>query len=242
MKEVMKPFQFKQFLVEHDRSAMKVGVDGVLLGAWCHVPDEGLILDIGTGSGVIALIIAQRSESGSIVAVEIDSDSAEEASINFSKSPWTDRLTCVPATIQDFSSESKRAQYDLIVSNPPFFTGGTLSDNMSRNDVRHTQKLSHNDLLRAVKKLLKSGGRFDVILPFIEGLRFIEIAEEYDLYLLHKTEVKPTAESGVKRLLLSFSDKPGEKLETELIIQKKERNDWTEEYWDLVKDFYLDRP
>lgn len=238
----MEPFRFKQFEVQHERCTMKIGTDGVLLGAWCHVDEAKNALDIGTGTGIIALMMAQRNENLTVDAVEIDSDAAEEACENVLNSPWEKRILIANQSIQDFGKEkSGQVKYDLIVSNPPFYTGGTLSDNMSRNEVRHTQKLSHNELLLIVKKLLKPEGRFEMILPFLEGLRFIELAEDYGLFLVQKTEVKPTRDAEIKRLLLSFSLREGKLNEDSIIIQNEGRNNWTEEYWNLVGDFYLDR-
>lgn len=238
----MESFRFKQFNVQHQKSSMKIGTDGVLLGAWAHVSDAKMALDIGTGTGVIALMMAQRNSDLIIDAVEIDAASSEEALENVKSSDWSNRIYIHNTSVQEFAKEpDNRNKYDLIVSNPPFYTGGTLSENMSRNEVRHTKKLSHNELLMAVKKMLKSEGLFEMVLPYLEGLRFIELAEDYGLFLVQKTEVRPTKESEIKRLLLSFSPHSKKLIEDSLIIQHEERNNWTEEYWELVGDFYLDR-
>ncbi|MEM1220603.1 MAG: methyltransferase, partial [Bacteroidota bacterium] len=189
---VVEPFRFKKFSVAQDRCKMKVGTDGVLLGAWTRVQDHEKALDIGTGTGLIALILGQRSEQLQIVGVEIDRDSCEQAADNFRAAPWSDRLQIIDGSVQDYARDTPE-QYDLIVSNPPFFTGGTISDSQDRNDVRHTIKLSHADLLRSVQKLLSSRGCFNIILPLIEGLRFIELAETYNLRLSRRQEVRPKA-------------------------------------------------
>lgn len=217
---------------------MKVGTDGVLLGAWADVAEANSILDIGTGTGVIAIMLAQRAAAANIHAVEIDEDSCSQAAENMANSPFADRLEAKHQSIQDFAKLS-RNEYDLIVSNPPFFTGGTLSDNQDKLSVRHTVKLSHGDLLAAVRKLLSKTGKFCAILPHIEGLRFREIAKTYNLHCTKQTAVHPTEGKPVERLLLQFELQPGEVTEDSLVIQKtKKRNDWTEAYIDLARTFY----
>ncbi len=148
-----KPFYFKQFTVQQDRCAMKIGTDGVLLGAWAEVTGARQVLDIGTGSGVIALMLAQRAEKALIHAVEVDEDAYGQACENVQAAPWAGRMSVFHAAIQDYVQTSGQ-QYDLIVSNPPFFSGGTFSASQDRNSVRHTVKLPHGDLLQAVRKLL----------------------------------------------------------------------------------------
>jgi len=237
---VMEPFRFKKFSVAQDRCKMKVGTDGVLLGAWSQVEGHQKGLDIGTGTGVIALILGQRSEQLTIAGVEIDQDSCQQAAENFAAAPWNNRLSIIDSSVQEYAANSPE-KYDLIVSNPPFFTGGTISDSQDRNDVRHTIKLSHADLLRSVQKLLTPEGRFNIVLPLIEGLRFIELAETYNLRLSRRQGVRPKASKPVSRLLLEFQ-KGGEGLleEEDLVIQEEEgRNNWTEQYEALTRDFYL---
>lgn len=233
-----KPFQFKQFSVEQDKCSMKVGTDGVLLGAWVDVADTKKILDIGTGTGVIAIMAAQRALDAEIHAVEIDEEAYNQALENMEKTPWKDRLKAVHSSIQDYA-QSSRDSYDLIVSNPPFFSGGTFSDSHSRNEVRHTIKLPTGELLSAARRLLKFDGRLCVILPFIEGLRFQEQAENYGYHCTQIVEVKPKVDKPIERLLiqLELKEKPLQK--SELIIQFDERNNYTEEYIALTKDFYL---
>jgi len=232
------PFQFKQFEIQQDQCPMKVGTDGTLLGAWAEVKDAKKILDIGTGTGLIAIMLGQRNEEAMIHAVEIDELACEQANENMQNAPWADRLQAFPIAIQDFVRNT-REKYDLIVSNPPFFSGGTLSDKQGRNDVRHTVKLPHGDLLSAVRSLLSQQGKFALILPLIEGLRFEELAKNYNLYCTRKTEVYPRKNKNIERLLLQF-----ERVEKlygvdQLIIEKGERNDWTDEYRALTGAFYL---
>ena len=183
-------FKFKEFEVIQDGSTMKVGTDGVLLGAWASVNFAKEILDIGTGTGVIAMMLAQRTGSAAVHAVEIDELAFLQAAENFKNAPWADRLRCFHMSIQDFASATEQ-RYDLIVSNPPFFTGGTLSDNSDKVSVRHTIKLPHGDLLLSVRQLLKKNGKFCVVLPYLEGLRFKEMAQTSGLFCNKATGVKP---------------------------------------------------
>lgn len=236
--KINKPFVFKQFEIEQDKCLMKVGTDGVLLGAWADVQDTKSILDIGTGTGVIAIMLAQRTAKTQIHAVEIDTKACTQAKQNMAASPWANRLAAFPEAIQDFARAS-RDKYDLIVSNPPFFSGGTFSSNQERNNVRHTIKLPHGDLLISVRALLAKDGKFCVVLPFIEGLRFEEIARTYSLFCTRKTEIHPKADKPIERLLLQFERQEKDCVVDALVIQKEARNDWTTDYIALTKDFYL---
>ena len=236
--EMIKPFQFKQFKVLQDKCTMKIGTDGVLLGAWADVEGVESALDIGTGTGVIAIMLAQRSPTASIYAVEVDQAACDQASENMKNAPWSDRLEAINQPIQDFAKLSDQ-QFDLIVSNPPFFTGGTFSNNQDKNNVRHTVKLPHGDLLAAVRTLLAPEGHFCVILPLIEGLRFRELARSYNLYCSKITEIIPKVDKQVERLLMQFEKSDVALQKSKLIIQKEKRNEWTEDYINLTKDFYL---
>lgn len=237
-----KTFTFKQFKIHQDRCAMKVGTDGVLLGAWANVESAKNILDIGTGTGVIAVMLAQRSqntEGVKIHAVEIDEAAAEQAQENFKAAPFAERLAAFPLSIQDFVKKT-HTKYDLIVSNPPFFTGGTLNSNGDKTNVRHTVKLPHGDLLNATRELLAKEGRFCVILPLIEGLRFIEIAATYGLHNTCRMDVRFKKEKPIERLLLAFEHQPKAFEPEELILQHSTvgDRDYTEAYRALTKDFY----
>ena len=239
-----KPFVFKQFKIHQDRCAMKVGTDGVLLGAWASIDNARNILDIGTGTGVIAIMLAQKSQNteGAVIhAVEIDDAAVEQAAENMQASPFASHLSVFHDSIQDFAKKNT-LKYDLIVSNPPFFTGGTLSSNGDKTNVRHTVKLSHGDLLNATRELLvKDGGRFCVILPLIEGLRFIEIARTYGFYNTRRTDVRPKQDKAIERLLLQFEMTTTQPLtHDELILQNsKDERDYTEGYRALTQAFYI---
>ncbi len=233
-----KPFEFRQFSIRHDRCTMKVGTDGVLLGAWAPIEGAARVLDIGTGSGVIAIMLAQRLPSAQVEGVEIDPQSAGQASENMRLSPWSDSLRCHQTSFQDFYRQAG-ANYDLIVSNPPFFTGGTLSENQDRHAVRHAIKLPHGDLLLGVKKLLAPSGRFALILPLMEGTRFRELAESYGLYCRRCTSVRPRPGKPVARLLMGFSQDRGSCLEDEMTLQEESGDERSEAYRSLTADFYL---
>jgi len=232
------PFQFKQFAIHQEKCSMKVGTDGILLGAWAPVEKTTTALDIGTGTGLIALMLAQRNPLIKVHAVEIDPASCQQASGNFSASPWADRLELFAASIQDFADQSDQ-RYDLIVSNPPFFSGGTFSSTADRQLVRHTIKLPHGDLLAAVQKVLAPEGMFCVILPLIEGLRFIELAGQYNLHCVHTTRVRPKPQKPVERLLIQLRRQPQPLVEDELVIQQGDPQEWTAEYRALTGAFYL---
>ncbi len=233
-------FNFKQFNVHQDKCAMKVGTDGVLLGAWTDVSGANSSLDIGAGTGVIALMLAQRLTGVDSFshAVEIDEDAYKQCVENFTASPFAEKTYCFSDSIQNFAKTVEN-RYDLIVSNPPFFSGGTFSNTENKTAVRHTVKLPHGDLLHATKSLLNPNGKFCVILPFIEGLRFIEVATTYGFYLTKRTDVLPKAEKSVERLMLQFENAPKPLVKDEIILQLSttERN-YTEQYKALTKDFY----
>jgi tRNA1Val (adenine37-N6)-methyltransferase len=236
----VKPFHFKQFSIEQDRCTMKVGTDGVLLGAWADVGGTKNVLDIGTGTGIIAIMLAQRSSpAATIHAVEIDEEACSQANENMQKTPWASRLQAFHTSIQHFSKK-ENTRYDLIVSNPPFFSGGTFSSSQDKTSVRHTVKLPHGDLLSSVRSLLHENGRFCVILPHIEGLRFMEIASSYNLYCTKMTEVLPKPDKQVERLLIQLERHVKPLAKDSLIIQTGEKNnDWTDDYMKLTGDFYL---
>ena len=201
----MSIFQFKQFSLEQDRCAMKIGTDGVLLGAWTPLTNNPFsILDIGTGTGIIALMLAQRSYAEQIDALEIDDEAYEQATDNFENSPWSDRLFCFHAGLDEFVEEPED-EYDLIVSNPPFYTDDYKSENEKRDLARFTDAMPFEDLIEAAALLLSENGVFAVIIPFKEEEKFLALAKEYDFFPLKITRVKGTPTTETKRSLLAFT-------------------------------------
>ena len=234
-----KPFQFKEFTIHQDQCAMKIGTDGVLIGAWAslnHNPDS--ILDIGSGTGIIALQLAQRSSAEVIDALEIDDKAYEQCSNNFENSPWGDRLFCYHASFLEFASEIDD-EYDLIVSNPPFYSEDYKTNNDQRDLARFTDALPFKHLLAGTAKLLSENGKSCFVIPFTEEKNFINIASQFNLLPNKITRVKGTPNTEIKRSLLELSFKNSENLiEQELIIEV-DRHQYTPEYIKLVKDFYL---
>lgn len=229
-------FSFKQFTVFHDRCAMKVGVDGVTLGAWIDVSGAESILDVGTGSGLMGLMLAQRSNA-EITAIDIDAHSVIQTKENVERSPWKERISVFHISFQDFAEKNTR-KFDLIACNPPFFIGSMKSPSEARTTARHNDTLPQLDLILNTQKCLNDKGKLCVILPVLEGNNFIELAEKNELFCTKKVTVFPNSEKPAKRLLLEFQKEKKQGEETELIIEK-ERYVYTPEYAELVKDFYL---
>ncbi len=231
-------FRFKQFSIAQDRCAMKVGTDGVLLGAWTPLINNPYnILDIGTGTGVIALMLAQRSHAEQIDAIEIDDETYEQATENFENSPWNDRLYCYHAGLDEFVDEVEE-EFDLIVSNPPFYTENYKSENEQRDAARFEDSLPFDELVEAADFFLSDNGIFSVIVPFKEEEKIISLCKERDLFPLKITRVKGTPTTEIKRSLLAFSRIEQTQLIDELVIETA-RHQYTPEYIALTKDFYL---
>ena len=236
-----KPFQFKEFTIHQDASAMKIGTDGVLLGAWCSVKDfPNSILDIGAGTGVVSLMLAQRSDAMTIDAVELDENAYSQTVENFERSNWGDRLYCYHSSFQEFANEIAvdDETYDLIVSNPPFYTDGFETKNSARNKARSTSFLPFEELVEGVVNIISQNGKFVVILPFTEEDNFINLAAKNKLFLNRVCRVQGNVSSEIKRSLLEFSLKQTTTKEEHLIIELA-RHQYTEAYVNLTKDFYL---
>ena len=236
-------FTFKQFQVNQDRCAMKIGTDGVLLGAWTPLINNPFnVLDIGAGTGILSLMLAQRSNAapnnvGIIDAIEIDEDAYEQCVENFEASPWGDKLFCFHAGLDEFVDEPED-EYDLIISNPPFYTDDYKSDNSSRDLARFEDALPFEELIEAAALLLSDNGIFSVIIPFKEEERFVAMCKELDLFPLKMTRVKGTPTSEIKRSLLAFCRMEQTPLIDELVIEIS-RHNYTSEYIELTKEFYL---
>ena len=229
-------FNFKQFTIRQDRCAFKVGTDGVLLGASADTDGADRILDIGTGTGLIALMLAQRCQA-QITAIEPDKDSFEQACMNIADSKWQGRINILNSSLQDFNPEN--LQFDLIVSNPPYFRDSLKNPDPAKAASRHNLSLTVNELLKGVTRLLAEDGKLQVILPYAEGNIFIAEASVYGLFCINKIKIKSLPESVIRRLILTFSRTRQEATEQSLTIESGRRHDFTDEYKNLTKDFYL---
>jgi tRNA1Val (adenine37-N6)-methyltransferase len=235
----MSIFQFKQFSVNQDQTAMKIGTDGVLLGAWTPIDNNPKsVLDIGTGTGIIALMLAQRCDTEQIDALEIDENAYEQAVENFEGSPWGDRLFCFHAGLDEFIDDPED-EYDLIVSNPPFFSEDYRSANEQRDLARFQEAMPFEELVEAADLLLSENGIFSVIIPFNEEDRFIELCAEVELFPIKVTRVKGTQNTKIVRSLLAFKRYELSALTADELVIEISRHEYTPEYISLTKDFYL---
>lgn len=230
-----KRFDFKQFGVDIGQCGMPVSTDGVLLGAWSTAKTSNRILDIGTGTGLLALMLAQRFQSAAITAIELDSTAFETASRNFTASPWPQRIK---ALHQDVTSWHSPDLFDHIVCNPPYFTSGEQASSTKRANARHTETLSHLALIKALSSLITPEGEANLILPTPEGEIFCNIAHENGLNLVRRTEVRTLADKPPTRLLLSFSPGTQNNLE-EATLTINCNGGHSDAFTSLTRDFYL---
>ena len=228
-------FAFKQFTVRHDRCAMKVGTDGVLLGAWTDLSHSRRILDIGTGTGLIALMLAQRCMDARITAIDLDSAAVEQAQENIQASPWKDRIEALQ---QDICTYHPNGTFDTIVSNPPYFIDSLKCPDGQRSTARHTDTLDADRLIGKVSELLTSDGRFSIILPAEQTEDLIRVAGEKGLHPSRQTWVITRPGLSPKRILMEFRKTPVTLQPDELVIEL-ERHVYSEEYIALTQEFYL---
>lgn len=229
-------FKFKQFAVKQARSAMKIGTDSVLLGAWTPLETPESILDIGAGTGVLALMMAQRSSAQTIDAIEIEEASYIECIENFEESPWGDRLFCYHCSFEAFVAEVDTS-YDLIISNPPFYTSDYKSPEKMRNRARFEESLPFDVLLNGVDRLLSKKGVFSVIIPYTEVASFVALAALHHLFPMKLTHTYGHIDATPKRSLIAFSRVVSSCEEDSLVIER-ERGVYTEAYVALTKEFY----
>ena len=229
-------FRFKQFTIHQDRCAMKVGTDGVLLGAWADVHDKTQVLDIGTGTGLIALMMAQRNPNALVDAIEIDADAAKQARQNASNSPFHKNIAVHETPLHSFETERK---YDLIISNPPFFSNVTKNSNNSKSTARHDDLLSSEEILLFSKKHLTENGALNVIYPIENAEKMIQQAENNGLLLTRKCTISPTPEKPAHRMMLTFEKEKKDCVHEKLIIEDKGRHGYSSKYIELTKAFYL---
>lgn len=228
----MKPFRFQKFSLEQSSQVFRIGTDGVLLGAMCNVENANQILEIGTGTGIISLMLAQRNPDAEIFAIDIDENASKLAELNFKNSPFNLRLQSLHKNLKELECKKK---FDLIVSNPPYF-----SENNSVKDVSARQQieLNYNDLVLKSSKLLKENGKLSVIIPFEDGENFKKLALENKLQLVRKIKIFGIQNSKPKRLILEFSSEIQTIEESEFTIEKSPRV-YSDEYLKLTKDFHL---
>jgi len=230
-------FKFKQFMVRHDKCAMKVGTDGVLLGAWVRTENAKRILDIGTGTGLIALMLAQRSDAR-IDAIDIDISAFQQASENVCSSSFAKQIEVYHSSFSDFMQKTN-VPYDLIVSNPPYFTQSLKSPDDLRTKARHDDSLPLDNLITGAKSLLAETGRLALILPIEHAQRLDDILVDINLYKIRQTNVAPVIHGNIRRILVEISAQKTENIKPDLLTIEKERHVYTEEYRLLTKDFYL---
>lgn len=232
-------FEFKQFRIDQEGSAMKVGTDGVLLGAWADISAANRILDIGTGTGLIAIMAAQRSKSKALIdAVEIEIASYQQALLNFENCPWSEKIKVYHTSFQDFYKNQQK-KYDAIISNPPYFLNGLKAKEEARTQARKAAYLPFEDLLDGAYQLLSEIGILSVILPVEEGELFIRLARLRGFYLKRKVSVLPNPDKAAKRYLLAFSLQNCALELADLRVENGQRHVYSPEYIELTKDFYL---
>ncbi|MCK9291381.1 MAG: methyltransferase [Bacteroidales bacterium] len=233
-----RPFHFKRFSLMHQHSTMKVGTDAVLLGAWADGSRANHILDIGTGCGILSLILAQRYEKAQIVAVDIDPASVSEAKENFHRSPWNQRLKAICSDISTYA-ETTTALFDLIVSNPPFFTSTFKTLSQRRTLARHTDTLSFDQLAQAVKKIIHPKGTFALVLPADQFDNWNSAARKQSLFLTRIQHIIPIKNKEPNRFNMSYSLDPIKKLQREEFIIREKDGQFTTQYLHQLKDLYL---
>ena len=233
-----RPFFFKKFGMFHHRSTMRIGTDAVLFAQWVPIFESDNVLDVGTGSGIIPMILSQKN-ANSVDAVELDSDSYEEAKLNFSISVWSDKLNVFNKDVRIFADEVNK-KYDLIVSNPPYYASDVKPIKEKKVMARHVSTLSFRDLLFSAKKMMKENSRFALVLPFYESRLFIKEAEQLGFYLQKEMHIIPIEGKDANRVNMQFVLNEVNKLETEYFTIRNKDYSYTEEYKTFLKDYYLD--
>ncbi len=230
-------FQFKQFRIHQEKTAMKVNTDGVLLGAWVNLEGVKTALDVGAGTGLISLMIVQRSVA-KIIGIEIEKNAAEEAIQNVQNSPWENRVSILHTSFQQFAANTSD-KFDLVVSNPPFFSNSVKNTNPHLSIARHNHLLPFNDIIAGAKKLLSENGKLSLILPAGSANEFIEKAGFESLFLTRLTEVKPFPDAAPNRFLMEFGTEHTPLQKTEMSVFDATGKTYSENFKLLARDFYL---
>ena len=231
-------FKFKQFTVWQDIAAMKVGTDGVLLGAWANADHATRVLDLGTGTGLIALMIAQRFQMPRIHAIDVDPDAIQQATENFKRSSWSDRLSAQSISFQEFVA-SQPDNFDHIVSNPPYFKNSLHAPDKKRTLARHTASLSFSEILKGSSEILSPTGKLSLIVPYEAVDEILQESASYNLFCHRQLFVKPKPEKGVVRVLLELNCTRAEVESKTLVIELEQRHNYSQAYKDLTHEFYL---
>jgi tRNA1Val (adenine37-N6)-methyltransferase len=230
-------FLFKQFVVHHKHSSMKVGTDAVLLGALSKVPQKGNILEVGCGSGVISLMLAQKSQA-KITALDIHQASVWEARANFKASPWSERLQALMISYQLYAAQGNPIRFDLIVSNPPFFVNDLKSSDEKRNLARHNDQLSYRDFLLASRNFIKEQGHLSLILPSREAQVFIEEARNFGFFLEEEINIFPKPNKESNRKIMLFGNNAQTSLQKKSLCIRENDNSYSQDYRNLTIDYY----
>jgi len=228
-------FRFKQFAIRQENAAMKVGTDGALLGAWCDVSKANNILDIGTGTAIIAMMVAQRNSAAAITAIEIDEKALIDANFNVKNCPWTNRIKIIQSSLQEFTPTLK---FDSIISNPPFFENSLKSNSRSKIKARHTDSLHYSDILNFASIHLSSIGVLHLILPLENAEKCIETAIEGGFYLKRICKVHPVPHKNPHRFVFELTKTATPTITESLIIETGKRHDYSQDYIELTKAFY----
>jgi len=229
-------FSFKEFTIFQDKAAFKVGTDGVLLGAYADIANKKRILDIGSGTGLLAIMLAQRS-GAEIVTIEPDQESFFQACDNVSGCKWSSKIKVVNTDLQSYDPGT--GNFDLIVTNPPYFSNSLKNPDPRKSATRHNDSLSSDDLLSGVTQLLAERGIFQLIMPYVEGTIFIAEASNYGLFCNNILKIRPLPSSEIRRAIMTFSREKLKATEKFLTIESGARHEFTEDYKNLTKDFYL---
>ncbi len=230
-------FQFKQFLINQDKTAMKVGVDGLLLGAISHFGNAFSVLDVGAGTGLLSFMSAQKTNA-EITALEIEKDAFDQCYENVKLNKKQDIIRVLNISFQEFYQITQQ-KFDFIICNPPFFENSTKSKSVNKNTARHSDTLPKEDLVKGVSKLLNPEGKFSVILPFKYENYFEKLCFHYGLFLIYKLIIYPKSQKLPNRIILEFSPKKIVLKAEKLIIRENDTNQYTKTYKELTKDFYL---